>query len=92
MFLKISRVKGFEYLRIVHSYRTKDNKVRHKTIVNLGRADKVAELFPAFEKLFELYGDNVFVPIDKINTHGANIKNYSYVIIKKIWDKYRLSE
>ncbi|GAB6887574.1 hypothetical protein JCM13304A_10720 [Desulfothermus okinawensis JCM 13304] len=44
--------------------------------------------FPAFEKLFELYGDNVFVPIDKINTHGANIKNYSYVIIKRLFIHY----
>ncbi|GAB6887575.1 hypothetical protein JCM13304A_10730 [Desulfothermus okinawensis JCM 13304] len=48
MFLKISKVKDFEYLRIVQSSRTKDNKVRHKTIVNLGRADKVAELFSCF--------------------------------------------
>ena len=92
MFLKVSKLKGKEYLRIVQSYRTKDNKVRHKTIVNLGRADRVFELFPAFEKLFQLYGNNAFVPIDKINTNGASIKNYSYIIIKKIWDSYRLGK
>ena len=92
MFLKVSKLKGKEYLRIVQSYRTKDNKVRHKTIVNLGRADRVFELFPAFEKLFQIYGNNAFVPIDKINTNGASIKNYSYIIIKKIWDSYRLGK
>ncbi len=55
MFLKVSRVKGFEYLRIVRSYRDRLGNVRHKTIVNLGRADKLRDMLPAFEKLFSLY-------------------------------------
>jgi len=92
MFLKVSRVKGFEYLRIVRSYRDHLGNVRHKTIVNLGRADKLRDMLPAFEKLFSLYADNVFTPIDKINTNGASIKNYSYIIIKNIWNKYRLDQ
>ena len=84
MFLKVSRVKGFEYLRIVRSYRDPLGNVRHKTIANLGRADRLRDMLPAFEKLFSLYADNVFTPIDKINTNGASIKNYSYIIIKNI--------
>ena len=92
MFLKVSKVKGYEYIRIVYSYRTEDNKVRHKTVANLGRADKLHLMFPAFEKLFELYAQNVFTSIDKINTKEACIKNYSYIIIKEIWDKYRLNQ
>ena len=73
MFLKVSKVKGYEYVRIVYSYRTEDNKVRHKTVANLGRADKLHLMFPAFEKLFELYAQNVFTSIDKINTQEACI-------------------
>jgi len=92
MFLKVSKVKGYEYVRIVYSYRTEDNKVRHKTVANLGRADKLHLMFPAFEKLFELYAQNVFTSIDKINTQEACIKNYSYIIIKEIWNKYKLGD
>ena len=84
MFLKVSKVKGYEYVRIVYSYRTEDNKVRHKTVANLGRADKLHLMFPAFEKQFELYAQNVF-SIDKINTQEACIKNNATLERSKQW-------
>ena len=92
MFLKLSKVRGFEYLRIVESYRDKDKKNKHRTIINLGRADKLFKVLPALEKLFELYGKNQFTAINKINTQGTIIRNYSFVIIKHIWDRYQLGE
>jgi len=51
MFLKVVKSKGNEYLRIVESYREGD-KVRHRTVLNLGRLDQI-EGNPSFQRLGE---------------------------------------
>ena len=63
MFLKTARVKGKEYIRIVKSYRDKDNRVKHKTVANLGSVDNLINLYPFFDKLIEKYVGNKYVNI-----------------------------
>ncbi|KRT35073.1 hypothetical protein HMPREF1705_04753 [Acetomicrobium hydrogeniformans ATCC BAA-1850] len=45
--------KGKEYLRIVESYRD-GGKVRHRTLLNLGRLDQIEEN-PSFQCLGESF-------------------------------------
>ena len=93
MFLKSARVKGKEYIRIVESYRDEENKVKHKTIANLGRVDKLINLYPFFDKLIEKYIGDKYTSIENINKdNSAKVLNYGYIIIKDMWDKYKLSE
>ena len=90
MFLKSARVKGKEYIRIVESYRDEENKVKHKTIANLGRVDKLITLYPFFDKLIEKYIGDKYTSIEKINKdNNAKVLNYGYIIIKDMWDKYK---
>ena len=72
MFLKSARVKGKEYIRIVESYRDEENKVKHKTIANLGRVDKLITLYPFFDKLIEKYIGDKYTSIEKINKDYRN--------------------
>ena len=48
MFLRVVRAtvsKGVkrEYVRVVEAYRDRDGKTRHRTVINLGRRDVLAE-------------------------------------------------
>jgi hypothetical protein len=62
MFLRVVRAtvsKGVkrEYVRVVEAYRDRDGKTRHRTVINLGRKDLLAEHFD-FGKLRRLlHGD-----------------------------------
>lgn len=41
MFLKITRIKDFEYVKLVESYRDNDGVTRHNVICNFGRLDRM---------------------------------------------------
>ena len=83
MFLKSAKVKGKEYIRIVKSYRDKDNKVKHKNIASLGNVDNLINLFPFFDKLIEKYIGDKYTSINNINKEdNTNVVNYGYIIIK----------
>ena len=69
MFLKTAKVKGKEYIRIVKSYRDKDNKTKHKTIASLGSVDNLINLYPFFDKLIEKYIGYQYTSIDNINNY-----------------------
>ena len=80
MFLKSARVKGKEYIRIVESYRDEENKVKHKTIANLGRVDKLITLYPFFDKLIEKYIGHKYTSIENINKKEKEIKNDTFFL------------
>jgi hypothetical protein len=93
MFLKTAKIKGKEYIRIVKSYRDKEGKVKHKTIASLGSVDNLINLFPFFDKLIEKYIGYKYTSIDNINKQeSATIFNYGYIVLKKVWDRYKLGE
>jgi transposase len=93
MFLKTAKVKGKEYIRIVKSYRDKEGKVKHKTIASLGSVDNLINLFPFFDKLIEKYIGYKYTSIENINKQeSATILNYGYIVIKEMWNRYKLGE
>ena len=96
MFLKSTRAKGHDYLKIVESYREK-GKSKHRTIVNLGRADILAE--SGLENIIR--GLQKYLKQNKNQSH--NIRdiytmqekarvNYGYIAFQALWDKYSLSK
>lgn len=94
MYLKVTKAKNKEYLKIVESYwDKKDKKVKHRVIANLGRADQFLGHSALIEKLVEKLSGGEYVKIDEINKDGeAGNFNYGYIILKHIWNRYKLNE
>jgi len=92
VYLKCVKSYGYEYLKIVESYRDKnDGKIKHRVIVNLGRLDKLLEHDALIKKLIEkLGGDNYFSKDDINKDSEAKELNYGYYVLKKIWSSYKL--
>lgn len=81
--------KGNEYLRIVESYRD-GGKVRHRTVLNLGRLDQI-EGNPGFQRLGER-----LIEMSKgsfVNLKDASeeeLLNYGYTVYENIWNDFDL--
>lgn len=96
MFVKGTRSKGHDYLKIVESYREK-GKSKHRTIVNLGRADILAEsglenIIKGLQKYLKRK-ENEQNMIRDISTIEEKARvNYGYVAFQTLWNKYSLSE
>jgi len=92
LYLKVVKSKGYEYLKFVESYR-EGKRVRQRVIANLGRLDILLENEALIEKLFDKLNKGNYFKIDDLNKDGeANIYNYGYIIIKKVWEDYKLNE
>jgi len=93
MFLKTNISKGHKYLQIVQSYR-KDGKNKHRVVANLGRADVLINsglenIVAALHKLVKQENSN----LRDITTLKENARlNYGYIVFKKLWNKYSLTE
>jgi len=94
VYLKSIKSKGFEYLKIVESYRDKsDGKIKHKVILNLGRLDNLIEHSALIKKLIEKLRQDKYFTKDDINKDGEAIElNYGYYVLKKIWNSYKLDK
>ncbi len=96
MFVKATRSKGHDYLKIVESYREK-GKSKHRTIVNLGRADILAEsglenIIKGLQRYLKRK-DNEQNKIRDISTIEEKTRvNYGYVAFQTLWNKYSMSE
>jgi len=92
LYLKVVKSKGYEYLKFVESYR-EGKQVKQRVIANLGRLDILLKHNVLIEKLFEKLNNGNFFKLDDLNKDGeADVYNYGYIIIKKIWDSYKLNE
>ena len=93
MFLKTTISQGHKYLQIIQSYR-KDGKVKHRVVANLGRADAVASsgwenIIAAIQK----YLDKTKSNLRDVSTLKEKARvNYGYIVYKKLWDKYSITE
>jgi len=89
MFLKVVKSKGNEYLRIVESYRD-GGKVRHRTVLNLGRLDQI-EGNPGFQRLGERLiemSKGSFVNLK--DASEGELLNYGYTVYENIWSDFDL--
>ena len=96
MFVKATRSKGHDYLKIVESYREK-GKSKHRTIVNLGRADILAEsglenIIKGLQKYLKRKDDEQNMIRDISTIEEKTRVNYGYVAFRTLWNKYSLSE
>ncbi len=93
LYLKVTKVKDKEYLKIVESYwDKKEKKVKHKVIANLGRLDQFIGQSALIKKLIEKLSDGKYVEIDEINKDGnADNYNYGYIVLKTVWNRYKLN-
>jgi len=92
MFIKITKSGKYKYAQLVKSYR-KDGETKHKVMLNLGRLDYI-ENNPSFQnlgrRLLEISKAEKAVNIDNISE--AEIMNYGYMIYKRLFEKFGLSE
>jgi len=96
MFVKATRAKGHDYLKIVESYREK-GKSKHRTIVNLGRADILAEsglenIIKDLQKYLKRKDDEQSKLRDISTIKEQARVNYGYIAFRVLWNKYSLSE
>ena len=92
MYLKVVKAKGYEYLKIVESYRV-GKEVKQRVIVNLGRLDMLLKHNSLIEKLFSKLNNGSYFKLDDLNKNdNSTVYNYGYIILKKIWSRYELDE
>jgi transposase len=89
MFIKISRSKNFEYVRVVRAYR-EEGKTKHEVLLNLGRLESFIDN-PDWQ--------NVILKLAKLagakrtnleDCSEAQLFNWGYVVYKKLWEKFKL--
>ncbi|MBA1336172.1 MAG: hypothetical protein HPY66_2131 [Firmicutes bacterium] len=85
-YIKVTKAGKYEYVNIVRSFR-ENGKVKHEVLFNLGRRDEI-ENNPAFQRmaqrLAELSGlKDIRKDMDECSE--AIIRNWGYVVYKRIW-------
>ena len=91
MFVKTTRVKGYEYIKLVESYR-EDGKTKHRVLFNFGRADLIKRdesFLRIVKRLCEIAG----LPVRQDKNTGSQwgdcseavFYNYGYLAYRKLW-------
>jgi len=93
LFIKTTKVKNYEYIKLVESY-WEDGKSKHRVLYNFGRLDLIKKdesFLRAVKKLCEL----AEIPVEKEsgviesdlldNSGEAEIYNYGYLAYLKLW-------
>ncbi|MGI6286752.1 IS1634 family transposase, partial [Neomoorella humiferrea] len=90
MFIKITKSREHQYVQLVQSYR-ENGVVKHKVLLNLGRLDEI-ENNPSFQRLgkrlLELSKAREVTSLASFSE--AQIKNWGYVVYRKIWNQFEL--
>ena len=90
MFLKVTKSKGYQYLRIVRSY-WQDGKSKQQVIANLGRLDilkQQGQLKRLGKQLLALDGEDV-ATLDELEELDRLC--YGDIVYKKLWDKFQFT-
>lgn len=92
MFLKKSFSKNHTYLSLVQSYR-ENGVVKHKTVINLGRLDKLEEndqlkrLTKSFERLCKSEKKFTLSDLEELTRINWGAER----VYRKLWDKFELN-
>src|ERR1700733_3936971 len=92
MYVKITKSKNFQYVRLVRSFR-KDGKIKHEVFLNLGRLD-LLEKNPAWKNIITKLAAIVGVSTLDSNTlqEEAQVSNWGYIVYKKLWEKFKINK
>ncbi len=91
MYVKITKSKNFQYVRLVRSFR-ENGKIKHEVFFNLGRLDLLAQN-PAWKNIINKLAGLVGMPAVNLNTcPEAQIFNWGYIVYKKLWEEFKLND
>jgi len=100
MFIKTTKAKGYEYIKLVESYR-EGGTVKHRTLYNFGRSDLLKKS-GSFVKIVKRLCEIAEVPIkdetsgslmDRLDGCGeATLYNYGYLAYLKLWKKLGIED
>jgi transposase len=95
MFVRVTKSKNHEYVKIVHSYR-EDGKIKQKVVANLGKLEELSqkEAENIASKLLLLVKSKKALTQEKNvpNLEELDRYNYGYVIYRKLWNRFKLDE
>jgi len=95
MFVRVTKSKNHEYVKIVHSYR-EDGKIKQKVVANLGKLEELSqkEIENIASKLLLLVNSNKALTQEKNipNLEELDRYNYGYVIYKRLWNRFQLDK
>lgn len=90
MFVKTTKVKGYEYIKLVESYRNEDKKVCHNVLYNFGRADLIKNdkmFINMVKKLCEIVEIGISPKTPSYDCSEAEFLNYGYLAYAKLWEQ-----
>ena len=91
MYVKITKSKNFQYVRLVRSFR-ENGKVKHEVFLNLGRLD-LLEKSPAWKNIITKLASIVGVStLDFDSQPEVPISNWGYIVYKKLWEKFKIND
>jgi transposase len=89
MFIKTTRAKGYEYVRLVESYRDEAGVARHNVLYNFGRSDALKNN-PSFikvvKKLCEICEIGIRDDAPQYDCSEALFLHYGHIIYRKLWE------
>lgn len=91
MYVKITKSKNFQYVRLVRSFR-ENGKVKHEVFLNLGRLD-LLEKSLGWKNIITKLASIVGVSTLNFDSQPeAPISNWGYIVYKKLWEKFKINE
>lgn len=93
MFIKTTRAKKYEYIKLVESYRDENNVTRHKVLFNFGRLDLIKNnksFINVVKKLCEIAEIGV-EQTPNLNCGEAEMVKYGYLPYLALWNSLGIS-
>lgn len=89
MFIKTTKTKGYEYIKLVESFRDEGNVTRHNVLYNFGRADLIKNnksFINVVKKLCEIVQIGIAQSNPKFDCSEAQMVKYGYLPYLKLWE------
>jgi len=87
VFIKTTKAKAYEYIKLVESYRDENNITRHKVLFNFGRSDLIKDdksFIRMVKKLCEITEIGI-AEAPKLDCGEAEMLRYGYLPYLKLW-------
>jgi len=87
MFIKTTKAKEYEYIKLVESYRDEKNITRHRVLFNFGRSDLIKDnksFIRMVKKLCEITEIGI-AEAPKLDCGEAEMLKYGYLPYLKLW-------
>ena len=93
MFIKTTKAKDYEYIKLVESYRDEKNVTRHNVLFNFGRADLIKNnksFINMVKKLCEIAEVGI-TGTSELDCSEAEMLRYGYLPYLKLWNELGIS-